>query len=173
MAAATLVISWPGLYWIPEMLPLGLGETIFDPHFDVSSMPLLAQKLAEKSMATLDDLNIHRRHLANTYREAFDTEYVIPIPKGSTPVYTRFPLMAGPGPVPKELKRLGARRMYPKAIADEETIRPYLGNQQVSTPGAAQIARNLITLPTHTGITENKAKEVAQKVKAAYIEIRH
>lgn len=167
--AVTLVISWPGLYWIPEMLPLGLGETIFDPHFDVSSMPLLVQNLAEKSMAILEGLNTHRRHLAKTYREAFDTEYVIPIPKGSTPVYTRFPLMAGPGPVPKELKRLGVRRMYPKAIADEETIRPYLENQQVSTPGAAQIARNLITLPTHTGIIENKAKEIARKVEEKYI----
>jgi perosamine synthetase len=171
-AAATLVISWPGLYWIPEMLPLGLGETIFDPHFDVVGMPLLVQRLAEKSMAILDDLNTHRCYLANTYREAFDTEYVIPIPKGSTPVYTRFPLMAGSGPVPKELKRLGVRRMYPKAIADEETIRPYLENQQVSTPGAAQIARNLITLPTRTGITEDLAKEIARKVKAEYIETR-
>jgi len=170
--SATQVISWPGLYWIPEMLPLGLGETIFDPHFDVSSMPLLSQKLAEKSMSTLDDLNTHRRHLAKTYEEAFNSEHSIPIPEGSTPVYTRFPLMAGPGSVPRELKRLGARRMYPKAIADEKTIKPYLGNQQVSTPGSAQIAQNLITLPTHTGITENKAKEIARKVKAVYIETR-
>ena len=167
-AAATQVISWPGLYWIPEMLPLGLGETIFDPHFDVAGMPLMSQRLAEKSMAILDDLNTHRRHLAKTYKEAFDDEHIISDPKGSTPVYTRFPLMAGPGSIPKELKRLGVRRMYPKAVTDEKTIKPYLGNQQVSTLGAAQIARNLITLPTHTGITENLAKEIAQKVRVAY-----
>jgi perosamine synthetase len=166
--AATRVISWPGLYWIPEMLPLGLGETIFDPHFEVSSMPLLVRKLAEKSMAILEDLNTHRRHLAKTYKEAFDTEYAIPVPDESTPVYSRFPLMAGPGQIPKELKRLGVRRMYPKAIVDEKTIKPYLGNQQVSTPGAAQIAQNLITLPTHTGITENLAKEIAQKVNEIF-----
>jgi len=58
--------------------------------------------------------------------------------------------------------------MYPKAIVDEKTIKPYLGNQQVSTPGAAQIAQNLITLPTHKGITENLAKEIARKVGVAY-----
>ncbi len=171
-AAATRVISWPGLYWIPEMLPLGLGETIFDPDFDVASMPSLVQRLAEKSMAILDDLNTHRRHLAKTYKEAFDDEHIMSDPKGSTPVYTRFPLMAGPGSIPKELKRLGVRRMYPKAIADEKTIKPYLGNQEVSTIGAAQIAQNLITLPTHTGITENLAKEIAQKVMTTYIETR-
>ena len=171
-AAATQVISWPCFYWIPEMLPLGLGETIFDPHFDVAGMPLLAQKLAEKSIAILEDLNTHRRHLAKTYKEAFDDEHIISDPKGSTPVYTRFPLIAGTVSVPKELKRLGVRRMYPKAIADEKTIKPYFLNQQVSTPGAAQIAQNLITLPTHMGITENMATEIAQKVKAAYIETR-
>ena len=171
-AAATQVISWPGLYWIPEMLPLGLGETIFDPNFDVAGMPLLSQRLAEKSMAILDDLNTHRRHLAKTYKEAFDDEHIISDPKGSTPVYTRFPLMAGPGSIPKELKRLGVRRMYPKAIADEKTIKPYLGNQEVSIIGAVQIAQNLITLPTHTGITENLAKEIAQKVMTTYIETR-
>ncbi|MEA3435260.1 MAG: DegT/DnrJ/EryC1/StrS family aminotransferase [Thermodesulfobacteriota bacterium] len=165
MAAATQVISWPDLYRIPEMLPLGLGETIFDPNFEIASMPLLSQKLAEKSMSTLYDLNTHRRHLANIYKEAFDDEHIISDPKGSTPVYTRFPLMAGPGSIPKELKRLGVRRMYPKAIVDEKTIKPYLGNQQVSTLGAAQVAQNLITLPTHTGITENLAKEIAQKVR--------
>jgi dTDP-4-amino-4,6-dideoxygalactose transaminase len=169
--SATQVISWPGLYWIPEMLPLGLGETIFDPNFDVAGMPLMSQRLAEKSMAILDDLNTHRRHLAKTYKEAFD-EHIISDPKGSTPVYTRFPLMAGPGSIPKELKRLGVRRMYPKAIVDEKIIKPYLGNQQVSTLGAAQIAQNLITLPTHTGITENLAKEIAQKVLTTYIETR-
>jgi dTDP-4-amino-4,6-dideoxygalactose transaminase len=171
-AAATQVISWPGLYWIPEMLPLGLGETIFDPHFDVAGMPLMSQRLAEKSMAILDDLNTHRRHLGNIYKEAFDDKYVISDPKGSTPVYTRFPLMAGPGSIPKELERLGVRRMYPKAVTDEKTIKPYLRNQQVSTLGAAQVAQNLITLPTHTGITENLAKEIAQQVMTTYIEIK-
>jgi dTDP-4-amino-4,6-dideoxygalactose transaminase len=62
------------------------------------------------------------------------------------------------------LERLGVRRMYPKAIADEETIKPYLVDQEASTPGALEIAQNLLTLPTHKGITANLAKEIAQKV---------
>lgn len=165
MTAATRVISSPGLYRIPEMLPLGLGETIFDPRFEVSSMPLSVQELAEKSMFTLNDLNTHRRHVAHIYEKALDADFVIPVPKRSLPVYTRFPVMAGPGSIPKDLKRLGVRRMYPKAIADEETIKPYVANQPVSTPGAAHIAQNLITLPTHMGITKDLAKQIAQKVR--------
>jgi len=164
--ALTQVMSKPSIYWIPEMLPLGLGETIFDTGFDTSAMQSVIQNLAGNSMDTLDDLNAHRRDIAKTYEEAFDDECVIPIIEGGRAVYTRFPLMAKQGQIPGELKRLGVRRMYPKAIADEETIRLYLADGPVPTPGASEIARNLITLPTHMGITETLAREIASKVAA-------
>jgi dTDP-4-amino-4,6-dideoxygalactose transaminase len=157
-------MSKPSIYWIPEMLPLGLGETIFDPSFDTSAMQPSIENLAGNSMDTLDVLNAHRRDMSKTYEQAFDDECVIPIPEGGSAVYTRFPLMAKPGPLPRELEILGVRRMYPKAIADEETIRHHLADDPVPTPGASEIARNLITLPTHTGITETLAKEIASKV---------
>ena len=165
--AVSQVMSKPSLYWIPEMFPMGLGETIFDPDFDVSGMPALMRNLAENSIANLDDLNAHRCDVAKTYEEAFDDECVIPIPEGGSAVYTRFPLMAKQGQIPVELKRLGVRRMYPKAIADEETIKPYLADKEASTPGALEIACKLITLPTHKGITETLAKEIVSKVAAA------
>ena len=101
------------------------------------------------------------------YEEALDDECVIPVPEGGIAVYTRFPLMAKQGQISGELKRLGVRRMYPKAIADEDTIKPYLVDQEASTPGASEIAQNLLTLPTHKGITENLAKEIVSKVAAA------
>ena len=56
--------------------------------------------------------------------------------------------------------------MYPKAIADEETIRLHLADDPVPTPGATEIARDLITIPTHMGITEILAKDIATKVAA-------
>ena len=166
--AVSQVMSKPSFYWIPEMLPLGLGETIFDPNFDISAMPLVMKKFGEKSIGVLTELNTHRRHIATTYKEAFDHERVIPVPDESKPVYTRFPLMAGQGPIPKELKRLGVRRMYPKAIADEETIKPYIANHQARTPGTFEISRKLITLPTHLGINEGLAKEIAQKANETF-----
>jgi len=64
--------------------------------------------------------------------------------------------------------KLMVRRMYPKAIADEETIKPYIANHQAQTPGAFEISRKLITLPTHLGINEGLAKEIALKVMTAY-----
>ena len=146
------------------MLPLGLGKTIFDPHFNISAMQPVMQNLAENSMDILGELNAHRSYIASIYINAFNNGSFIPVPEGRNAVYTRFPLMATPDPIPKDLKRLGVRRMYPKAIADEKTIKPYLVDQEVYTPGASKIAQNLITLPTHKGITENMAKEIARKV---------
>ena len=108
--ALTQVISKPSIYWIPEMLPLGLGETIFDTGFDTTTMPSAIQNLAENSINTLEDLNTHRRDIAKTYKEAFDGECVIPTPEGGISVYTRFSLMARSGPIPCELKRLGIGR---------------------------------------------------------------
>jgi len=162
--AAAQMLSKPWVYWIPEMLPIGLGETIFDAHFNVSAMQPVLQNLADNSMDIIDDLNSHRHDIAKTYEEAFENDCLILVPEGRDAVYTRFPLMAGPGPIPKELKRLGVRRMYPKAIADEKTIKPYLADPGVSTPGASKIAQNLITLPTHKGITDSLAKEIARNV---------
>lgn len=166
--ATAHLLSSPLFYWIPEILPLGLGKTIFDPHFKVSAMQPAMQNLAENSMDIIDDLNTHRRYIAETYEEAFDHKNIIPVSEESKPVYTRFPLMADLSQIPKELKRLGVRRMYPKAIADEKTIKPYLTDQEVSTPGASKIASKLITLPTHKGITKKLAKEIARKVNEIF-----
>ena len=62
--------------------------------------------------------------------------------------------------------KIGLR--YPKAIADEDNIKHHFANDLVPTPGASEIAGNLITLPTHMGITKTLAREIAQKVKDAY-----
>ncbi|MBN1601528.1 MAG: hypothetical protein JW915_07965 [Chitinispirillaceae bacterium] len=58
--------------------------------------------------------------------------------------------------------------MYPKAIADEETIKPYIANHQAQAPGTFEISRKLITLPTDKGISENLAKKIAYRVTTAY-----
>ena len=166
--AMVQLFSWPMLYWLPELLPLGLGETVFDPRFEISAMPDVMKSVAKRALPALEGLNRHRNKVATIYREAFDNSFLIQVSKEANPVYTRFPVLAGPEKVNNELKRSGVRRMYPNAIADEEIIRPYLSPKQINTPGASTIATNLITLPTHMGINVNLAKEIAQKVKAAY-----
>jgi len=162
--AATQLMSMHCLYHIPEMLPLGLGETVFDPSFLVSGMPMLMQNLAANSISTLDDVNSHRRQIAGIYGEILDDDCIFSAIEEARPVYTRFPIIAAQDLISKELKRLGVRRMYPEAIVDEGTIKPYLCAQVEATPGSRFIAKNLITLPTHLGISEKLAVKIARLI---------
>ncbi len=162
--AAVQIISKPQFYGIAEMLPLGLGETIFDPDFKVSNISILIHKLIEESMPLLDRLNMHRNNIAKIYKKKIVHSGIIPVSAALTPIYVRFPLMGCSGAISLTLKKMGVRRMYPKAIADEATIKPYLTKKQVPTPGSKSIVKKLITLPTHHGITANLAKDIAIQI---------
>jgi perosamine synthetase len=167
-AAVTQVVSKPYLYWVAETLPLGLGETVFNPHFSISCMPGLMDGLGASAIKTLHKLNDHRRRIAMRYGQILADPLTVKTGENARAVYTRFPVKAGPKSISKELKQLGIRRMYPRAIADEEIIREHFADQGMSTPGASKIAQTLITLPTHSGIDEDLAECIALRVREAY-----
>ncbi len=161
---AIRLLSNPFVYGLMEALPLGLGSTVFDPGFQISSMPSLLKKLGQLSLDTLDGLNTHRRKVSSIYSQALRNDYLVPIPAEATPIFTRFPVMASTRRIPREVLRLGIRRMYPRAILDEPQIRPYLSEGNLGTPGASEIAARLITLPTHSAISTQKAEAIATNV---------
>ena len=164
VSAATQVVSNPTLYWIPEILPLGLGQTVFDLGFHVGAMPYVINKISQSALPHLNRLNFHRTRLAGVYRRYLANDYQIKnTEKASSMV--RFPvILPDSKQLSKELNCLGVRKMYPKAILDENLIKPYLKNEQKPTPGSAEISRKLLTLPTHLGISERMAKQICFKV---------
>lgn len=164
MAALVQALSHPRIYGILEALPLGLGETAFDPDIELSSMGAMAQALGCHAVRSLEKLNAHRNAIARIYGENVFEGLQVSVPEGVSPVYTRFPVLAGQGPITPEMKRLGVRRMYPSAIVDEPAIRPHLVRPHTGAPGARAIAEALVTLPTHLGITEPVAREIASLV---------
>ncbi len=167
------VLSHPIMYGFMEALPLGLGETIFDPGFEVSSMSPVLQRLGRHAIESLKDLNAHRCSVAEVYSNELGGYGPIAVAGGSCPIYTRFPLMAGSGTIPQELKRLGIRRMYPKALTDEPDIRRFFADEGVKTPGASMIAEKLMTLPTHMGISRDTASAIAFEIKGFSEASRH
>jgi len=169
ITALSQVVSKPQFYGIAESLPLGLGETKFETDFEPAGMPLMMQKLLTRSLQTLEGLNLHRQRISKIYDTVFNNGGIIPVRRTDTPVYTRYPLISGQGRIPKELRRFGVRRMYPEAIADVKNIRPYIGKHSFPTPGSRHIAKSLITLPTHSGISADLARQIAQKVKERFV----
>ena len=104
----------------------------------------------------------------NEYMNVFNEAQVVPIAKESAPVFTRFPVMAGSKQIPMKLKKLGVRRMYPKALLDEPSIRPYIVDSNSTTEGAHHISQSLITLPTHRYISPEAARRIAHDVREYY-----
>jgi len=164
ITACIQVLSRPGIYGFLEKLPLGLGRTIFHPAFSVTSMPVAVKRLGVMTFSKLSDLNAHRDFIAKIYIDNLPIDRTVPILKDVKPVFTRFPVMATRRDIPITLKRLGVRRMYPNPITDEPAIYPYLAGRRQTTPGAATIAQNLITLPTHSGITSEIAQKIADEI---------
>jgi len=160
VTAVTQIISKPAFYWIPESLPLGLGETVFNPEFKAEGMPNAIESMMVVAMSNLDRLNQNRQRIADIYSETIDSNFQIKNNDKAISII-RYPVMLSIKSMAQELKRLGVRRMYPNAIPEEKTINPYLKNNQKPTPGAVEIEEKLITLPTHMGIDEKLAEDIS------------
>jgi len=169
IAAVSKILTNPIFYGILEKLPLGLGKTDFNINFKSKKMPLLAKNMLIKSIPFLDQLNLHRRRISKIYSEAFNSKDQLTGANQSTAVYTRFPILVREKYNIKKLLRYGVRRMYPKAIADEDQILPYIDKTSFYTPESQELANKLITLPTHIGITDKTAVLVTNKIKAENI----
>jgi perosamine synthetase len=159
------LMSKPLLYGLPEMMPLGLGETVFDLGFPVENIPTSVERMAVSALPLLAHFNSHRKHLARIYSENIDSDLQIEGSANGSSIL-RYPVMMGEGMLSSDLRRSGIRRMYPKAIADEKSIQPYC-SKNGPTPGATEIAGKLITLPSHTGISSRTALEIAGKIHKA------
>ena len=168
MATVVQILAHKRLYGIMESLPLGLGDTTFDPSFSTHAMPLCMNRLGSNALWFLEALNEHRCSRARDYHDIFQGKGTIPIPAQNKPVYTRYPVLAGHGDIPNELRRYGVRRMYPKPISDDVRIQPYLSSGNPPIPGAREIADRLITLPTHHQITRETAYRIGNQVLEAF-----
>jgi dTDP-4-amino-4,6-dideoxygalactose transaminase len=164
--AATKIASHHFFYWIPEMLPLGLGETVFDADFNIEGMTDSTQAMLVNAIPFLDGFNEHRRHIANVYELNIDPDSKNQIIKNNNcNSIIRYPILLSKNTLTKELKRLGVRRMYPNAIVNENKIAPYLVDNPLHVPIAIEIAEKLFTLPTHTGIDESLAIQISNAIR--------
>lgn len=168
LALATQFISEPAFYWIPEMLPLGLGKTVFNTAFKVKGMPLALEKILVRAISFITYLNSIRNRISDIYIEQIVPEYLLNHKKSDIISLIRFPVMIPNSKLMKGLEHLGVRRMYPKAISEENAIKPFLKENQRATPGAAEISKNLLTLPTHTGINDTVARRICHKINEYY-----
>lgn len=163
LLAATQIISKPAFYWIPELLPFGLGKTVFDPGFTVEAIPNALEKILINALPSLNQLNGHRKCISDIYSKRLANKLLLGNINNSISLI-RYPIMLLDSSMTKELNRIGVRNMYPSAISDVRVIKPYLKANHISTPGAVEISKRLLTLPTHIGINKKVAKQICIEI---------
>jgi dTDP-4-amino-4,6-dideoxygalactose transaminase len=159
-SAVSQIISKPFFYWLPEMLPLGLGKTTFDPAFYVQGLAPLGLSLLRNSSPTLDSLNSHRLRISNIYEKNIIKKNQFSNASIKSSII-RFPVKLSNFVIGRDSKRFGIRAGYPQALINNDLIKPFIKKAPEPTPGAIEISEKLFTLPTHTGITKATAVNIS------------
>lgn len=164
-ALATGTAQWalgrPALYAIPAAIPaLHLGETIYHPAHEPRAISAVSASLVRDALARADhDLLTRREHaeeLERTAARAMGFEPIAPV-AGGYPGYLRLPIrLDGAREVAPSL---GVVRGYPATLAGLKELAPTLvGDEKL--PGARELQRTLVTLPTHALLTAQDLEKI-------------
>lgn len=151
-AAAEWTFGRPLLYGIPASLPfLRLGETRFETPREPRAMAAGAAGLLEASLDAGDAwIQLRRDRAARLKRllsDLPDVALMRPI-QGALPGELRLPFRVRNRPA-RGVPMLGLVPGYPATLRELAPLRSTLRTTGRATPGAALLARTLLTAPTH------------------------
>lgn len=168
-----IVAQWAlgrsALYALPAGMPwLRLGETIYRDAVPPRSM-------SRAGAATVEALACAAQHEAEARREnarailaALDAHTVPRVRPGAVAGFLRLPLRLSRGiagfPAPASALRLGIAPSYPAVLADLPPVRAQLGTAG-RWPGAAELARTLVTAPTHSLISATDRSAIIELLR--------
>lgn len=172
LAAAQWAFGRPALYGIPAALPwLGLGETRYRDPVPPRPLPRASAGLLLRDVAASRREADERRQRAERLLAAIArtprVRRIQPL-AGGVPGYLRLPIRVAGGlgglADAAAARRLGVARSYPSALGELPAVRQRLVNSGGRWPGAVELARDLITLPTHSLLSERDVDQVARAV---------
>jgi dTDP-4-amino-4,6-dideoxygalactose transaminase len=154
-------LARPGLYRVPAGIPaLALGETLYRDPVPPTTISAVGAAVVEQTWRTQADEPLRRRRTAARLTQLLEAaslfQTVVPI-AGAEPGWLRYPILAPD--ITRTDSRMRASRAlgvmpgYPRAL---ETL-PALPEPRprLPLPGAARLAAELWTLPTHSLVAEN------------------
>jgi dTDP-4-amino-4,6-dideoxygalactose transaminase len=168
---AQWIVGRPGVYRIPRSIPaLGLGETLYHEPAPPASMPALSAAVALATREAAEREAALRRNTAHLYTEALRGLAPfggIPAPAASEAGYLRYPVRVPDARAVSsrsENQRLGIAPSYPTTLADLPVVRAHRLAASETLPGAGQLVRELITLPTHSRLTARERARIIDVV---------
>lgn len=164
MAKAQWLLGRPSLYALPSAIPgLHLGETIYHPAHAAREITRVSASLVRGALVRADaDLGVrtaHARLLEQATHEGKGVSSIRPI-AGASPGYLRFPVrLTTARGGDRSRPELGVVHGYPKTLDGLPELSKWLMGQERLT-GARELARDLITLPTHALLTQNDLRAI-------------
>lgn len=153
----------PRLYWLPAGLPfLGLGRTVYSPDFPVTPMPAIASAALSGWEQRLERSNQQRIAAV----EAWRTTLGLASQPTTTGPLLRLPVMLSEPDARTALvdasrqKGLGLATMYPEPVHRIPELRSRFADQRF--PGAEDLAKRLVTLPTHAHVQPHDRDRVRE-----------
>jgi perosamine synthetase len=168
--AAQWLLARPSLYALPAALPwLGLGETHYRAPSEPAGMPprVAAVVLANAGKADAE-IGIRRRNADRLRTASGDTALRSPPDRGE-PGYLRLPLRLPGRPATAvcdgRARRLGILPSYPRPLPALDAVAA-AGAARDALPGAATLARELFTAPTHSFLRPGDLERVAATLRS-------
>lgn len=162
----------PSRYWLPNALPfVGLGGTSYRTDYPLAGYDGRMAPIARRLLGRLDTINAQRTANAERLRNSLpwgpQLRPVVPRP-GAVPAYLRFPILVAPESRNTVVAALqsngfGASASYPRAIVDIPELQGLLEGDR-ETPCGREVARRIVTLPTHGYVTERDCDQIVRIV---------
>lgn len=171
-AGAQWLLGRPALYGLPAAIPgLRLGETVFKEPGALREAPVACIAIARRHRDASAAEVVARRSRAAEWTAALTAAAIgsrcTPLPDG-TCGYLRFPLRLEEG-VPADsivhaLAHRGIARGYPVPLPELPEIRPMIV-RGAPCPGATELARSLVTAPTHSRVRSGEPRETVSLLR--------
>jgi perosamine synthetase len=162
---AQWVLGRPSVYWLPSMLPwLHLGEMVYHPAGEPAAISAASSSMVPTAISLEPADVAERRMRASRFDEIVrgSRGFVAPsgVP-GGEPGYLRYAI--------RHVSRkrhpataLGIVRPYPKPWMEWPELRGVIQAGEPASLGAAELARALLTLPTHGFLNESDVAAVTR-----------
>lgn len=165
-AYALLLKPWA--YGLVRHLPIGLGLTPWDIGYPLEPYSPVLAGFAMVQLDCLAAISATRIQNAERLRAVLSEVPGVNLPQvlpGASPVFARFPMLVNAARRAELIARferagIGATASYPRALIDVPEVAVRLPVDQRPTPGARELARRIVTLPTHGYVPSGMAGRI-------------
>ncbi|MEO9047063.1 MAG: DegT/DnrJ/EryC1/StrS family aminotransferase, partial [Gemmatimonadaceae bacterium] len=169
IASASWMLGRPWIYGIPASIPaLHLGETVYHEAGEPTAMARDAAALLDRTLTGMSGAAIARRANAVVLRDVADQSRHIaavhPV-AGGNPGYLRFPILLR-GDRHDE-PALGIAAGYPNSLSSEKESLECMVASKEPLHGAQELARRLVTLPTHHMLKNQDISKLSTWLRSA------